>query len=197
MDRRGFLRSLGLVGLTAGITYGLARRTHFSGGYYVQMGTSVTSGGGISHSGGTTKFGHIAPVVVGDRLGMPALNVGFPGSCAGEHKFPKLNPTSLYCLVDSIIANDWSLQIASIDDQTRQTSLSRLMTAGFPTVTHLGLEYGTNDFHYDRPIGADRLFKRDIQGSAKLLDTKAAHDLPAIARVSYHSRVDAKSRRPR
>lgn len=29
------------------------------------------------------------------------------------------------------------------------------MTTGFDSVTHIGLEYGTNDFRYDRPIGTN------------------------------------------
>jgi GDSL-like Lipase/Acylhydrolase family len=142
------------MGATAGITYKLARHNRFSGGSYVQMGTSVTSGTG-------TKRGHISPVVVGDRLGMSALNVGLPGACAGVHQYPDLNPLSLYALADAICSGDWNEQAKPFHNELRDGALSRLMTTGFATVTHLGLEYGTNDFHYNRPIGLDSDCSKD------------------------------------
>ena len=87
---------------------------------------------------------------------MPAVNVGFPGSCAGLHQLPELNPFSLCNLVDAVASDDWTQQDAALGGQlTSSKSLFHLRTAGFPKVTLVGLEYGTNDFQYNRPIGND------------------------------------------
>jgi lysophospholipase L1-like esterase len=153
MDRRSFLLNLGISGSAILASYWLTHRTHFSGGYYIQMGTSVTAGFAPTTS--------LTPTVVGDRLGIPALNVGFHGACAGMHKFPDLNPVSLYSLVDAIVSGDWSQQLALFKNEQRDIGLSRLMTANFKAGTYIGLEYGTNDFHYDRPIGSDNDFSKE------------------------------------
>ena len=76
MDRRTFLHSLALVGVTATSTYALAHRTRFSGGSYVQMGTSVTAG--VTPTVSTT------PAVVGDLLGMLAIKAGLHGAAPGK-----------------------------------------------------------------------------------------------------------------
>lgn len=115
----------------------------------MQFGTSITSGGT------TTKHADATPSIVGDRLGIPALNVGFPGSCIGLNKHTELNPVSLCNLVESVVSGDWTMQDRISDEPIRQKSLFRLKTASLASVTHAGFEYGTNDFHYDRPIGAD------------------------------------------
>jgi hypothetical protein len=155
MDRRSLLQSLGLVGLTAGTvgltaatTYWMSRRTRFSGGRYLQMGTSVTSDG-------------MTPAIAGERLGIPSLNVAFPGVFAGQYK-TYLDPMSLYCLTDAVISREWSPQIERCTGDPRyRAPLSRLMSADFGGVTYLGLEYGTNEFHYDIPIGEDADFSKE------------------------------------
>jgi lysophospholipase L1-like esterase len=149
MNRRRFLENIGLAAVASGATYWFARRSRFSGGSYVQMGTSVTSGGPFAKHSGST------PAIVGGKLDMLAINAAFPGSCAGLHKFKSLDPVSLCSLADAIVSNDWSLQSGRTGDTVRDAAMSKLMTAGFGSVTHLGLEYGTNDFRYDRPIGLD------------------------------------------
>jgi hypothetical protein len=106
------------------------------------------------HAGTGTKYGDITPTIVGDKLNILAVNAGVPGACAGVHKLPEMNPVSLYSLVDAIVSGDWSQQVRS-GEMIRDVAVSRLMMAGFSSVTHLGLEYGTNDFHYGRPIGVD------------------------------------------
>jgi hypothetical protein len=150
VDRRKLLKLAGAASVfaAAGATYSQAKRTRFSGGRYIQMGTSVTAGTG-------TKYGGIAPSIVGDRLDMLAENAAVPGSCAGVHKFPDMTPLSLCSLADAIISDDWTRQSARTGNQIRDAAISRLMMADFAGVTHIGLEYGTNDFRYDRPIGAD------------------------------------------
>jgi hypothetical protein len=150
MDRRGFL-NLGMIGASAAVasaaTYFTIKYPPFSSGCYVQMGTSITAGG----SG--AKSGSITPIVVGDRIRRLGVNAAIPGSCAGVHKFAEVNPFSLFALVDSIVSQDWSVQNAARGFAFRDAAISRLMMA-FPDVAYLGLEYGTNDFRYDRPIGS-------------------------------------------
>jgi hypothetical protein len=101
IDRRTFLQSLALVGATAGATYGLAR-TRFAGGAYIQMGTSVTAG--------IVERANITPAVVGDRLGMLAVNAGLHGACVGSNKNEGVEDRSLYCLVDAKVSGDWTAQ---------------------------------------------------------------------------------------
>jgi lysophospholipase L1-like esterase len=145
IDRRTFLQSLALVGATAGATYGLAR-TRFAGGAYIQMGTSVTAG--------IVERANITPAVVGDRLGMLAVNAGLHGACVGSNKNEGVEDRSLYCLVDAKVSGDWTAQNLE-GAPAAKTNIARLKTADFSKATYLGLEYGTNDFHYDRPMGSD------------------------------------------
>ena len=114
----------------------------------MQLGTSLTSGAG-------TKLGGMIPAMVGRHLGFEGINAGCPGSCAGDHKFPEMDPVSLFALTNAIVSGDWSAQAAKTGNLLRDTAVSRLMTAGFETVSHVGLEYGPNDFFYDRTIGQD------------------------------------------
>jgi lysophospholipase L1-like esterase len=152
MRRRQFLQTVGLAALAApGAAYWNGRRSRFSGGCYLQLGTSVTSGVG---SGVGTERGGMTPAIVGDILGMQAINGACPGSCAGKHKFPEHDPVSLYSLSDAITSGNWSSQ-KKTGEPIRDGAISRLMNAGFESVTVVGLEYGTNDFRYDRPIGSD------------------------------------------
>lgn len=137
-----------MAAVASAASYWLARRSRFSGGVYVQMGTSVTAGSLTKHSDST-------PALIGSRLGMGAVNAAIPGSCAGLHKFPDANLTSLCSLADAIVSNDWTAHSGRTGNTMRDIAVSRLMTADFRSVTHLGLEYGTNDFRYDRPIGLD------------------------------------------
>jgi hypothetical protein len=143
MNRRALLQNLGLVGLTAGLTYWASRRTPFAGHDYVQIGTSVTSEGKT-------------PALVGDRLGISSVNAGFPGTLSGADKNSNLAPMSLYCLTDAVASRDWSNQIAFCDvDPRYRAPLSRLMAADFAGGAYVGLEYGTNEYHYDIKIGDD------------------------------------------
>jgi lysophospholipase L1-like esterase len=148
MRRGEFLRMAGAAAISAAVTHWATKRTRFSAGHYVQFGTSVTAGTG-------TKYGGAAPALVGDRLDMPAANVAVPGSCAGVHKIPELSRYSLCYLTDAVVSGDWSKQSARTGNVIADAAIARLMTTDFARVTHAGLEYGTNDFHYDRPLGAD------------------------------------------
>jgi lysophospholipase L1-like esterase len=62
---------------------------------------------------------------------------------------------SLFSLSNAIVSGDWSAQSKRTGNLLRDVAISRLMTAGFETVSHIGLEYGPNDFRYDSPIGSD------------------------------------------
>lgn len=109
------------------------------------MGTSVTAG--------VIPQATVTPTVVGDRLGMPAINAAFDGACAGRNKYPAMEHRSLYRLVDSVVSGDFSAQ--QVEEVPRlKEHASRLATCDFSKVVYLGLEYGTNDFRYERPIGA-------------------------------------------
>jgi lysophospholipase L1-like esterase len=147
LSRRDLLRMAGAGAVSAGATYWLSRPGRFSSYCYVQMGTSITAGAG-------TKLGGAGPAMVGSKLNMRAVNAGMPGASAGVHKFPDVNVVSLCALVDAIVSGDWSQQVVS-HEPIRAAAVSRLMAVPFSSVTHLGLEYGTNDFQYDRPMGND------------------------------------------
>jgi len=55
------------------------------------------------------------------------------------------------------------------------------MTAGFPSVTHLGLEYGTNDFRYDRPIGLNTdISKETFKGALNYSIQKLLRAFPKL-----------------
>jgi lysophospholipase L1-like esterase len=152
LGRRAFLQTIGLAAIT-GTAFWAGRLSGRSGGCYVQLGTSITSGVGTRHGADT-------PLLVGDRLGIRSVNGACPGSCAGQHKFHDFDPVSLYSLADAISSGDWSSQNKT-GDPIRDGAISRLMTTRFDTVTHLGLEYGANDFRYDRPIGLDSDFGKE------------------------------------
>lgn len=146
--RRRVAKTIGLLTAASAMSFWAGRRSASATGCYVQLGTSITAGTG-------TKYGGQAPQIVGDELGMIAVNGACPGSCAGQHKFPAFDPVSLYSLADAIVSGDWSAQSGRSGEIIRDRAISHLMTTGFDTVTHFGLEYGTNDFRYDRPIGDD------------------------------------------
>jgi lysophospholipase L1-like esterase len=149
MDRRSFLQSLGLIGVTAGAAYWLNRPKPVKPrGIYVQMGTSITAG---LHGPGA----NLIPITVGSRLNLTPINVGFDGGYAGNLNYPNSDELSLCRLVDAIISGDWSAQetaIASLDP-VNAPILSRLKAIDFSKVTHTALEYGTNDFTLYAPIG--------------------------------------------
>jgi lysophospholipase L1-like esterase len=152
MDRRSFFQSFGLVGLAAATTYLLSRpKVRRPKGIYVQMGTSVTAG---LHAPGA----NLTPVVVGERLNLFAINVGFDGACAGPFQRPDLDNFSLYKLVDAIISGNWAAQEVSMPflGNGNEPALARIKTVDFNQITHLGLEYGTNDFTLCAPIAAFR-----------------------------------------
>jgi hypothetical protein len=110
------------------------------------MGTSVTSG--------VVEKASVTPAIVGDRLGMLGINAALPGACAGQNRYPHMECRSLYRLVDAITSRDWAMQNAEGSDPASKVCVERLKTADFAAVTYLGLEYGTNDFRYARPIGS-------------------------------------------
>src|ERR1700730_15752173 len=149
MDRRSFLQSLALIGLTEGTTYWLNRPKPVKHrGIYVQMGSSITAG---LHGPGA----YLTPVIVGSRLNLTPINVGFDGGYAGTLNSPNTDELSLCWLVDAIISGDWSAQERAIAarDPVDATILSRIRAIDFSKVTHVALEYGVNDFTLAAPIG--------------------------------------------
>jgi lysophospholipase L1-like esterase len=164
MDRRAFLQRVGLVLASAGTTYWLMRpKASSPNGTYVQMGTSITAG---LHVPGA----YIAPIIVGSRLHLTPINVGFDGACAGAYERPYSDDFSLCKLVDAITSDDWSAQEASMKfiRQGNEAALARIKTVDFNKVTHIGLEYGTNDFTVCAPLAA---FKDTLNYSVKKLLT--------------------------
>jgi lysophospholipase L1-like esterase len=143
MRRREFFKLAGTAAACSGVAFWAGWRARFPVGRYVQFGTSLTAGTG-------SKLDGMIPALVGRKLGIDEINGGCPGSCAGNHKFPEMDPVSLYALTSAIVSGDWSAQRGR-----RDAAIGRLMTVGFENVTYVGLEYGTNDFRYDRPIGED------------------------------------------
>jgi len=172
MNRRGFLQSLGLVAGTAtissGATYGLIRpkplpasTTPPTIGTYVQMGTSITAG---LHGPGA----HLIPITVGSRLNLTPINVGVDGTCAGVYERPYYDDFSLRRLVDAIVSGNWSDQDRSMPSigNGNEPTLTRLKMVDFKKVTHIGLEYGTNDFTVCAPLSA---FKESLSYSVRKL----------------------------
>jgi lysophospholipase L1-like esterase len=147
MERRAFLRTFGFGAAGLGTALWAGSRNTMRGGCYLQLGTSISAGTGSTHGGA-------APSIIGERLGMFAVNGAFPGACAGQHKFPVLNPVSLYAISSAIASGDWSAQQRT-GEPVHDSSLGNLQATNFPSVTHIGLEYGANEFRYDRPIGSD------------------------------------------
>jgi hypothetical protein len=159
MDRRSFLQSLGLIGLTAGAAAGA---THWLSrskpvppkGIYVQMGTSITAG---LHAPGA----YVTPIIVGSRLNLTPVNVGFDGGYAGVLHYSGFDELSLCRLVDAIASGDWSAQdkaVASLepkDGPLYAPILSKIKAVDFTKVTYLALEYGINDFTVTMPIGTN------------------------------------------
>ena len=114
------------------------------------MGTSLTEG--------LVPGADITPSVVGNRLGLSSVNVGIGGTCAAAHSSTDYDKFSLYRLADAIISGDWSHQksaVANIGGRV-PAIIDRLRSIDFSKVTHLGLEYGSNDFTAAVPIGANR-----------------------------------------
>jgi GDSL-like lipase/acylhydrolase family protein len=150
MQRREFIRVGGAALVCSGTAFWAGRVSRFTPSRYVQLGTSLTAGSG-------TKLGGMIPAMVANKLGMNSsgINGGLPGSCAGDHKFPSMNSLSLFSIVDAIVHNDWSSYSGKTGNLLRDYAISQLMTVRFDTVTHMGLEYGPNDFRYDRPLGSD------------------------------------------
>jgi lysophospholipase L1-like esterase len=152
MDRRSLLQNIGLITVTAAVTsgasYWLGRSKPAPRGIYVQMGTSITAG---VHGPGA----YLTPLIVGARLNLTAINVGFDGACAAMLREPDRDAFSLCCLVDAFISGDWSAQdkAAAAFDPVVLTTLSRFKAIDFKRVTHLALEYGPNDFTLAAPIG--------------------------------------------
>lgn len=146
MNRQGVLQSLGAAAVGAAGPYFAMNWSRQPVGSYVQMGTSVTAG--------VTESASITPTIVGNRLNMLGINAGLHGACVGHHKFPEIDQRSLFSLVDALVSGDWSRQSVEADAGVK-LSFSRLLTADLSKVTYLGLEYGTNDLAYCRPIGSN------------------------------------------
>jgi lysophospholipase L1-like esterase len=162
MNRRSFLQNAGLITASAGITYLLSRpRVRPPKGVYVEMGTSITAG---IHAPGA----YLTPVIVGSRLNLTPINVGFSGAGAGVYERPVNDDFSLRALVDAITSGDWSTQDRSIASMAggNQAQLTRIKTVDFNRVTHLGLEYGTNDFTVCAPLAE---FKESLSYSVQRL----------------------------
>jgi hypothetical protein len=94
----------GVVGATAGAVVWLKRPKPVPPrGIYVQMGSSITAG---LHGPGA----NLTPIIVGSRLNLTAVNVGFDGGYADILNRPNLDELSLCWLVDAIMSRDWSAQ---------------------------------------------------------------------------------------
>lgn len=160
MNRRSFLQNAALVAASAGTTYWLTRPRRPKG-VYVQMGTSITAG---IHAPGA----YLTPVIVGSRLNLTPINVGFDSTCAGAYDLQCYDHFSLCRLVDAITSGDWSAQDKSIASMNigNEASLSKIKAVDFNAVTYIGLEYGTNDFTICAPLGA---FKEALDYSVKKL----------------------------
>ena len=179
MNRRSFLQNLGLVSGTAATTYWVTKWENRPKpappiqlrGIYVQMGTSVTAG---LHGPGA----NMTPITVGSRLNLAPVNVGFDGACTGTLNLPGLDEFSLSWLVEAIISDDWSPQERALaaHDPIVATTLAKLREVDFNIVTHLGLEYGPNDFTLGMPIGVStdstkETFKGSLNYAIKRLMT--------------------------
>jgi lysophospholipase L1-like esterase len=115
------------------------------------MGTSITAG---LHAPGA----NLTPIVVSQRLNLVPINVGFDGACAGAYERPYSDDFSLRRLVDAITSGNWSAQDAAMRfiGHGNEAALEKIKTADFNSVTHIGLEYGTNDFTVCAPLAPFR-----------------------------------------
>jgi hypothetical protein len=152
MRRRTFLSAAAGLTTAAVLLAEAARhaRSHV-GGLYVQMGTSITAGIRAPDA-------YRSPAIVGECLGMEAVNVGFEGASACTGHSPEFDQLSLVRLVDAITTRDWSAQdeaMVKFADETKVPILERLKAVDYSRVSYLGLEYGTNDFTLNMPIGSD------------------------------------------
>lgn len=163
MDRRSFLRGTCLVGVTAAATYFLSRpRTRRPNGHYIQMGTSITAG---YHGPGS----YLTPFVVGERLNLVPVNVGFDGATVPPCTRTYSDDFCLEQLVKAVHSRDWTAQDASIEfmNHANKLSLSLLKALAFDEVnTFVGLEYGVNDFTVCVPI---ETFRASLKQSAATL----------------------------
>jgi lysophospholipase L1-like esterase len=172
MDRRGFLQNFGLVGLTAAAssagTYWLTRPAKIPPrGIYVQMGTSIT------------EIGSKTPIVVGSRLNLIPVNLGLHGACAGIYE--GCNPSNSLCsLVDAIVSGDWSKQVQENTFEPNMRAIARAKAVDFSNVTHLGLEYGPNDFTLCGPIGACDQQKTTFKGALTYSLQKLSSAFPEL-----------------
>jgi hypothetical protein len=81
-------------------------------------------------------------------LNLQPVNIGFDGATAQPFNREHADDFSLERLVDAIHSKNWSTQDASIAylDPANKFSLDHLKSMAFDEVTHLGMEYATNDF---------------------------------------------------
>ncbi len=160
LSRRSLLKGIGAAGVgigAAGVALWHSRSGAASKGVYVQMGTSITAG--LRAPGA-----YQTPWIVGERLHMDAVNVGFEGACAAIGIRGDYDQISLYALSTAIVSGDWFAQDSTIPrlsreedaaglGETKPPILRKLKAVDFSRVTHLGLEYGTNDFTLNAPMG--------------------------------------------
>jgi hypothetical protein len=141
------------------------------------MGTSITAG--IYAPGA-----YLTPIIVGSRLNLTPVNVGFSATGVGGYQGPINDDFSLRKLVDAITSGDWGAQDRSIASMVggNEAQLARIKTVDFRKVTHIGLEYGTNDFTVCAPLAT---FKE----IAKLLRAKTSHLVSESAGVSNDASV--------
>jgi lysophospholipase L1-like esterase len=125
------------------------------------MGTSITAG---IHAAGAD----LTPVIVGSRLNLTPIDVGFSGAGVGVYQRPVNDDFSLRELVDAITSGDWNSQDRSIASMAggNEAQLARIKTVDFGRVTHIGLEYGTNDFIVCAPLA---VFKESLSYAVQKL----------------------------
>jgi len=138
----------------AAISCSVAQNERLIGGLYAQMGTSITAGLRAPDA-------YRAPAIVGERLQIDAVNVGFESTYTGIGIHDDFDQLSLLALSEAIVSADWSKQdiavsrLSTLEDETKPPILRKLKGIDFSKVTYLGLEYGTNDFTLNVPIGKD------------------------------------------
>ena len=90
------------------------------------MGTSITAG---IHAPGA----YLTPAIVGSRLNLVPVNVGFDGACAGAYERPYSDDFSLRRLVDAITSGDWTAQDRSISNigVGNELALARIKSTQF------------------------------------------------------------------
>ncbi|MCA1021649.1 SGNH/GDSL hydrolase family protein [Halobacillus litoralis] len=112
---------------------------------------------GVCFGDSVTEFGNY-PEVIGDKTGADITNVGFGGARMSNHPSFGYGPFCMTKLADAITTGDFSQQIAEKDagngDDNTET-LDRLMAIDWNQVDFITINYGTNDFASDIPLGTE------------------------------------------